>query len=356
MVGRQIQFSKLESIKNYESNKERYNVRLDANESFLPIDEKLLNKFKEKISEIDIHRYPDSDSETLRKLYAEYCGVTESNVIVGNGSDELIQVIINGALVKGEKVLTLKPDFSMYKFYTSLVEGDIIELELNNDMEITADKIIEKAAEGNAKIIIFSNPNNPTGSVLSCEEIIKILNSCNSLVVVDEAYYEFYGQTMVDYINQFDNLVVLRTSSKAMGLAAARLGFLIAKETLISKIVKAKPPYNVNALTQTLGEIVLGERRLIAENVKNIIVEREYLFDQLKKLESKINNEKRFRIFPSKANFIFIKSNTGEEIYRKLLEMSINIRIFKDKSLRITAGSREENNTLISALNNIMEV
>jgi histidinol-phosphate aminotransferase len=353
---RVIEFPKLEAIKNYEANKVKYNNRLDANESFIPIDQRLLNKFMEKLGEIELHRYPDSDSEALRALYADYCGVDKSNIIVGNGSDELIQVIINGVLRKGDKLLTFKPDFSMYRFYTNLVEGDVVELELDENMETTAEKIINKAVEENIKLIIFSNPNNPTGSALPNKEIIKIVENCNALVVIDEAYYEFYGETMVDYINEFDNLVVLRTSSKALGLAASRLGFLIAKAALVSKIVRAKAPYNVNALTQALGEIVLNERRLIEENVKNIIAEREYLFQQLKKIEGNLKNEKFFKVFPSKANFIYIKSCCSEKIYRRLLEMSINIRIFKDNSFRITAGSDEENKALIDGLNKILEV
>jgi histidinol-phosphate aminotransferase len=356
MMGNPIRLSKLESLKNYEVHKENYNIKLDANESFLAPPKRLLDKFKEILSDIEINRYPDSDSEQLRKLYAQFCNVKESNVIVGNGSDELIHVIINGVLKKGEKILTLKPDFSMYKFYTSLIEGNVIELELDENMKISTDRIIEKAAEEDVKIIIFSNPNNPTGSVLPNEEILKIVKGSNALVVVDEAYNEFYGQTMIDNIDEFDNLVVLRTASKAIGLAAARLGFLIAREELIFKIIRAKSPFNVNGLTQALGEIVLSERGIISENVRNIISEREYLFNQLIKIEEASADERLFKVYPTEANFVYLKTEKAEEIHRKLLDMSISIRIFNSENLRITVGSHNENKVLITALNRILEV
>lgn len=351
-----IEFSKLDKIKNYEANNKKYDIKLDANESFISLPEELLNKYKNMLNEIDFQRYPDPDSEQLGRFYADYCNVSQYNIIAGNGSDELIQVIINGVLRKDEKILTLTPDFSMYRFYTSLLEGSVVELELHSNMKITAEDIIEKANAEGVKIIIFSNPNNPTGGVLSSEEILKIVRGSKALVVVDEAYYEFHGQTMVDYIDKFENLIVLRTCSKAMGLAAARLGFLIGNKDLVFKIKKGKSPFNVNALSQALGEVILSERELIHENINAIIIERDFLFNELKGIEKALGSERIFKVFPSRANFIYLQAEKAQKIFERLSEMSIAVRFFDSGNLRITVGNRRENRGFISALKGILEV
>lgn len=346
--------SKLDSIKPYKVDKTKYDIRLDANESFITFSEDILEEVQRKIASINFNRYPDSESEEVCKLYSEYCGAKRQNIMAGNGSDELIQIIINGFLGKDEKILTLKPDFSMYKFYSSIMEGKVIELSLNENMEIDVDKIIDKVKEERPKIVIFSNPNNPTGSVISREDIFKIVESSDSLIIVDEAYYEFYGESVIDSVDKYENLIVLRTCSKAMGMAAARLGFLIANEKLVEIIRKVKPPFNINGLTQAVGEVILSKPALIKSNIQNIIDEREYLLEKLKTIEAQIGKEV-FGMFPTGANFVYIKSNRAEEIYRKLLDESISIRSFGNGTIRITVGSREENNKLIFALKKILE-
>jgi histidinol-phosphate aminotransferase len=354
-MGTVIQNSKLSSIKAYEIDREKYEIKLDANESFLSFPMELREELKNRLMNVEFNRYPDPESEEVCRLYAEYCGVKPSNVLSGNGSDELIQIIVNGFMSKEEKILTFAPDFSMYKFYTSIMEGKIVELSLDENMKIDGDKVIERANQEHVKIVIFSNPNNPVGVVVPREDILKIVENCNALVVVDEAYFEFYGESVVDCINQYENLIVLRTCSKAVGLAAVRLGFLIANEELIRTIRKVKPPFNVNALSQLAGEIVLKNSMLIGENVSAIVRERDYLFNELKLIENSLGKAE-FRVFPGSANFAFIRTGRAEEIYSSLLERSISIRNFNNRALRITVGSRSENEALVTALKVILGV
>jgi histidinol-phosphate aminotransferase len=344
---------KLDNIKPYEVDKRVFKIKLDANESFIPFPQEFYGELSDIIKAIDFNRYPDAEAEELCSLYGDYCGVSRKNVMAGNGSDELIQIITNALLGKGDKILTLKPDFSMYKFYASVIEGTVLEYSLDENLKFDLEDFIQTANREKVKIIIFSNPCNPTGGIIEREAIIKIIETCpEALVVVDEAYYEFYGETMVDCIDKYENLVVLRTTSKAMGLAGVRLGFLISNEELVYNIKKVKPPYNLNSLTQAVGVFLLKNRAASGENVERILKEREFLVEELNSLQSAVGRE-RFRVFPTKANLVYIRTPEAESIYKALAEMDILIRYFPNNALRITVGSREENIAVTNGLKKI---
>lgn len=341
-----LQFhEKLQSIAPYKVDKTLYPIKLDANESFITFSESLKEELAESIKNVAFNRYPDPDATEVCELYSKYCGCDIDNIIAGNGSDELIQVIVNAFMGKADKALTLKPDFSMYKFYSSLIGANIVEFELDENMNFNVEEFVRKANTEKVKLIIFSNPNNPSGGVISQEKINFILEQTEALVVVDEAYYEFYGESSIKFINKYGNLAVLRTCSKAMGIAATRLGFLISNKNVIDNIKKVKPPFNVNSLTQALGAVILKKTELINRNIESILIERRYLVENLKKC---------FRgnavIYPTNANFIYIKCDNFEFIYKQLLTKGISIRYFKDGAIRITVGNREENKRIILEL------
>ncbi len=341
----------LKKFKPYVVSKTKYEIKLDANESFLTLKEKTMEKILNKIKNIDFNRYPDADSEKVRRLYGEYAGVNIENMIAGNGSDELIQIIVSALVDKDEKIMMLNPDFSMYKNYTEIVGGKALVYELNDEFNLDVDKIIKNANEENVKVLFISNPNNPTGKIIKRDDILKILEECKCVVVIDEAYFEFYGETVVDKINEYRNLIVLRTCSKAMAMAAIRLGFLIANKCVLSEIKKVKPPFNVNSVTQAIGEAILEDKEVIKKSIDNIIEEREFLTNGLKKIES-------INMYPTYANFILIKFNNAKKVYEILLEKGIIVRNFGDgrlkNCLRITVGSRKENEKLIDILNEIL--
>ncbi|WP_139905549.1 histidinol-phosphate transaminase [Clostridium thermarum] len=343
---------KLIKIKPYVVDKTNYSVRLDANESFLAFPEELKTDLWKALNNVMFNRYPDTDSTELCMLYGRYCGIDPKYILAGNGSDEIIQILINGFLDCGDAVLTLKPDFSMYKFFASLMGAYVLEYDLGEELEFKIEDFVRLAKDEDVKLIIFSAPNNPTGRTISREEILYIVDKVDALVVVDEAYFEFCGETVIDCITEFENLAVMRTCSKAMSLAAARVGFIIAGEKIIENFKKVKTPFNVNALSQAAAAVILRHPELIKSNVEKIISERDYLYERLVELQKRVGREK-FQIYPTKSNFVYIKSSEAKKIYESLKEKAIGIRFF-GKNLRINAGSREENDALLAALEEIL--
>lgn len=344
-MGKLVISDKLNRIEPYVVDKSNYSVKLDANESFLNFPDALREELNDALKKVLFNRYPDPEAEDLCKLYGQYCGVDSKYISAGNGSDEIIQTLMNGFLNNGDAILTLKPDFSMYKFYASLLGAYVYEYSLDENMTFDVDAFIKLALDEEVKIIIFSTPNNPTGTVVSRENIIKIVEKTDALVVVDEAYYEFHGETVVDLIDKYENLVVLRTCSKAIGLAAARVGFIIAGELIISNFKKVKAPYNVNSLSQAAASVMLRHPELIQENINKIVKEKDFLYEELCKLQQ----GNSFKVYPTCANFIYIRAERAKDLYEALKKQGIAIRCFNEY-LRINAGSREENLRLLDVL------
>lgn len=343
--------SELKNFKPYNVDDNIYDINLDSNESFITFSDKLKYEISKTVENSLFNRYPDPRAEEVCKLYSSYSKVSSKNIIAGNGSDELIQIIMNSFVDKGDKVAVLDPDFSMYNFSTSISGGRIVKIPLDENFNVDVDDLIEIINKQKVKVFIFSNPNNPTGSIIKKDDIIKIVSSCSCIVVVDEAYYEFYGETMADKIDYYDNLIILRTCSKAMGLAAIRLGFLISNEKTIDEIMKIKPPFNVNSITQSIGSVILNKPEIIKDNIKKIKTERDYLFNELNKIN-------KIKTYKTHANYILIKVGDGGFVYNKLLDKSIKVRKFESarlkNHLRITVGSRDENINLLKSLNKII--
>ncbi|MBW9171928.1 histidinol-phosphate transaminase [Clostridium estertheticum] len=333
----------LSDFESYSAGKTDYKVRLNANESFSNLDFETRKEIGTVIENSIYNRYPDPDALEVCDLYAKYANVLSINVMAGNGSDECIQIIAHTFLNAGDKVAMQSPDFSMYGLYTKVAGGIPIEFPLGPALELDVDGFISMANNEKVKIVFLSNPNNPTGNIIKREDIIKIIEGCKCIVVIDEAYFEFYGESILDKIDFYENLIVLRTCSK-IGLAAIRLGFMITNKILMAELKKVKPPYNVNSITQGISCVILKKTEIIYNNVKNIIAERDYLWEKL----SDING---IKLYKAKANFILVEVPNALELKAKLLKQSINVRSFTSgklvNCLRITIGSREENNCLL---------
>lgn len=350
-MGKLLISDKLNNIKPYVVDKSTYNVKLDANESFLSFPEELRPELIDSVVKVLYNRYPDPDSEEICRLYGNYCGVNSKYIMAGNGSDEIIQILVNGFLSCGDAVLTVKPDFSMYKFYASLIGAYVIEYDMGEDLKFNVEEFVKLAKDEEAKLIIFSTPNNPTGGIMKREDILYIVENTDALVVVDEAYYEFCGETVVDCIEKYENLAVLRTCSKAMALAAARVGFIIAGELIIENFKKVKPPFNVNSLSQAAASVILSKPEIIKSSVEKIISERDYLYEKLSDFQNKVGVE-NFKVYPTKSNFIYIKAAEADRIFEGLKKKAIAVRCF-GSNLRINAGSREENDICMAALEEV---
>lgn len=311
-------------------------VYLDANE----------NPF-----ENEVNRYPDPLQKELKNKLAKIKGVTASQILLGNGSDECIDLLIrsccNPAL---DSILVLSPTYGMYKVSAVINDVGVVEIPLLESFEPDY-RSITKSINENVKIIFFCSPNNPTGNRFNFENLITFIQNTRQLVVIDEAYIDFVeGHSMSSLLNQFPNLIILQTLSKAWGMASLRLGLLLAQAEFIAVLNKVKPPYNISGLTQQKVLDFLNESKM-KEQVELIKKERDFLMDQLKNIKSVK------QVFPSEANFILIKVNHADQLYKYLLNKKIIVRNRSNQfgcenCLRISIGTPSENKILLEELRN----
>ncbi len=324
-----------------------YPVRLDANESFCTPPDWLRRKMADAAAAVSFSRYPDPLAAELCAAFAAYHGLDPATVTAGNGSDELISIIAACFLQTGDRVVVPAPDFSMYAFYSALYEKRVVELGKDERLAFTADAVIEAVRESGASAVFFSNPCNPTGQGLGREEVRKIVTQVDALVVLDEAYMDFWDEPLLPEAARYDNLIVLKTCSKALGMAALRLGFAVANPTLTGALRAVKSPYNVGAVTQAVGRTVLEEQAYLRECNAAILRQRDALYAALTALNDRL--ALGWRIWPTKTNFVLFRTPDSPRLQKKLLERGVAVRCLGD-CLRVTAPSPEELPVLLAAL------
>lgn len=344
---------KLRSLIPYEPNTEPCAIRMDANESFFGSTTQWNMQVLEAALSVELNRYPDPYAEGVRRAFAEYYGYDLRLLTAGNGSDELISVISACFLEKGSRVLTFAPDFSMYAFYSSLYELQLTELPKNDALQIDVDEALRTIQELSVSAVLFSNPCNPTGNGLTREEILRLVGGTDALVIVDEAYMDFWDQSVADAVEEYDNLIVLRTCSKALGMAALRLGFAIANPRITRALTAAKSPYNVNAVTQAIAETLLSNYDdTLRERNQAIVASRDALHTELVKLAQRYPVIER--VYDTKTNFVLLRLPKAKELAEKLRKRSIAVRAFEG-FLRITAGTKEQNAAVVFALGKLLD-
>ena len=346
---------KLKNFTPYEPLTGEYPIRLDVNESYfeLPTEEVVRAVMSMGGSSsgapVKLNRYPDPYASRTVNAFASLFNVDPRLVVAGNGSDELIGLIAAGLLEKGNKVLTLTPDFSMYGFYARVYELDVIEFPKDDDFGVNVDELIDYININNIDCLIFSNPCNPTSLGIEKPEVMRLVKETKALIVVDEAYMDFWAETqsMLAEATHFDNLIVLRTCSKSVALAGIRLGFAVACEKLIVALKTVKSPFNVNSVTQAIGAAILSDGVGYKKAIAHIKENTHSLYQALQGLRMLHVFEK---IYDTKTNFVFAKTDKAEKIYEFLLERGIAVRCFAPNHLRICAGTREEMNALCQEL------
>lgn len=332
-------------------------IRLNSNENPIGYTANEMKNILNSLDYIELNRYPNSDGDRLREAYGKVINIDKDNLIIGNGSDEMINLVISKYISKGEKVLTFTKDFVMYDFYTDLNEGKVVKYKIDLDKGIDIEDFIDFGKKENVEVIIFSNPNNPTGYGFEIKDIKRVLEAFkDKIVLVDEAYCEFYGETMLPFIDEYKNLIITKTLSKAFGLAALRVGFLISNKENVKELEKYKTPYNVNTISQEVAIKVLEDIERFKRNLNLIIEEREELFEKLLNIQEKANNYGvNIKFYKSKANFIYGESIYKEKLVNELNDSGILIRSFNDNSFRITVGRENENKKVIEVLENFIE-
>jgi len=323
-------------------------ILLDANENSLG------STFNE-IKDLNLNRYPDPNQNDLRDLISAYLDVSKENLFFGVGSDEIIDLLIRIFCEPGkDKILIPEPTYGMYKVTADINNVPAVRVLLNDDFQIDL-KEINKNFTRDIKIIFLCSPNNPTGNLLRKDDVLGLCKKNNSIVIVDEAYIDFAESfSLINEVGNYPNLVVMRTFSKAWGLAGARLGYCVANEEIVKILFKVKAPYNINSLTRFAIGKALNNVKLKNSYVKTIIEERENLKKELLLLPGVS------KVFDSDANFLLIKCTNAKTILKKLAERKIIIR---DRSsqpklegcLRISVGTKEENKILLNALKEILK-
>ncbi len=329
----------------YQAMKEREGILLNANESSINLPFAIRKEIAEKIMEIDFHRYPEDEASELCAAYAEYVGVGADQVIAGNGSDEMLGLLIAMFIHKGEKLYTLTPDFSMYDYYVSMHEGEIVRFPREPKAAFDVDAFIAKGKEENIKMVLFSNPNNPTGQIIAKKDLCRIVEAFDCPVVIDEAYGEFMGDTMVDQLDRYENLYVTRTLSKVFAFAAGRCGFLIANKKAMQQLRPHKVPYNVNSMTQCAALAVLAHKEELLSQCELIKQEREQMIKECLEL-----NGDRLTLYPSYANFLYGRSPQKQQLLEMFEQQGITIRNYADDTFRITVGTPKENQKVLNIL------
>jgi histidinol-phosphate aminotransferase len=342
---------KVKNLTPYEPISGTYEIRLDANESFLTFPEEIENEMVEALKNTALNRYPDPMATKLVKGFADYFNVDADCVTAGNGSDEIISVIMNAFLQKGDKLLTLEPDFSMYRFYAEIAECESVKYQKDENLDVNIDDVITMANKENVRIVIFSNPCNPTSRIVTKDDVRKLINNTDALVVLDEAYMDFAGdESLLGEFKNYDNLIILKTCSKALGSAALRLGFAVANKTLTNIIRAVKSPYNVNSVSQAIGEVLFAHPDYIDDCIKTVVDSKKSLYNELIKIES----DKIEKIYETHTNFVFMKVKNAKEVFNKMKDNSIIIRNMGDY-LRITAGTENENEKMLETFKKVLE-
>ncbi len=305
-------------------------IYLDKNENAFDIPENIKYEFMEYIKKTNLNRYPEKGLPSLLEKIGDFSGFNGDNIIAGNGSDELLNIIIHQA--KGN-ILVNTPTFEMYQFYANNYGYDTINVPLKSDFSLDTENITNK---NNVKLIIICSPNNPTGNLIDRDQIEEILD-LHIPTIIDNAYYEFSGEDYTDLLNEYDNLIILRTFSKAFSMAGLRIGYGIANRNVALNIKKLQAPFYINVLSAKLAEIMMEHYSTVQEHVKYIINERKRFYSAIKDIA-----------FDSRANFLLLK----KDLYRYMENRDIHIRklpLLNDRS-RVTVGKKEENDVAIDAI------
>lgn len=328
------------SLKPYSSARDEYSghkasVFLDANES--PYN-------------TPNNRYPDPLQRELKEAIGHIKHVPVSNIFVGNGSDEAIDLVFRTFCEPSiDNVVTIAPSYGMYQVCADINNVPCRSVQLNTNFQIEADTILE-ACDTNTKAIFLCSPNNPTGNCLDRQQVLRLVSEFEGIVVIDEAYIDFATQaSYLKVLAHCPNLIILHTFSKAWGAAGIRLGMAMASEAIISLFNKVKYPYNVNGLTQRYALDLLTRTTEIEQWIKRTIIERKHLMHAVADLPF------CEKVFPSEANFFLARMNNATHVYDYLVSQGIIVRnrsniILCENCLRITIGNTEENNMLLSAL------
>lgn len=326
-------------------------LKLDANENPYPFPEDVMKEIYLETLSAGFSRYPDPMAVKLRERLAAYTGVSPENIMVGNGSDELILDLML-TFGTGAKFVVASPSFVMYGIQGQIASAARIDVPRLSDFSLDVPALRKAAGEPGVKLVIICTPNNPTGTATPRQEIEAILANTNALVVVDEAYGEFGGETCIPLLGQYPNLIILKTFSKAYGLAGLRVGYLLAGTSIINELLRVKQPFNLNSFSQVAARVVMENLAPFRERIGTILKERDLLFAELSAIPG-------VETFPTEANFILFRTALpAAEVYQGLLERGVLVRSVDSpvlpRCLRVSVGTPEEDACFLTSMREIL--
>jgi histidinol-phosphate aminotransferase len=328
-----------------------YQAEIKLNQNENPYDfpaelkEKIFNRYRDRLWS----RYPDFVPDALREALAEFAGWRKEGLLVGNGSNELLQAALMVLVRDRTPVAIPSPTFMVYGLVAKILGARVINIPLRADMAYDVDQLILRSEEVEARVLIICSPNNPTGTVLAEPDLEKILERFSGHTLLDEAYYEFSGKTGLRHLEAYPRLIITRTFSKAMGMAGLRVGYLMAHPELAAQIAKAKLPYSVNQFSLIAAQVALENRDRFRPAIDEILRER----DRLGKALSAVPGVK---VYPSGANFFLFEFSVSPRIvFEGLCRQGILVRDVSSypmlsRCLRVSVGTRDENDRFLAAL------
>ena len=344
----------LEKMPSYDGVEKNYRIKINANESTLNLPPLVEERIFARLSHVAFNRYPNEEYHDLVEQIADNFGVNKNQILLGNGSSEIIEKVFHVFGGDNRKILYPVPSFSMYKIYARAAESEGVEFSLDKNFDLNVDEFIEKIRAENVNLAVVCNPNNPTGNILSVDDIEKIAKNIDCAFLVDEAYIEFFGKSAVNLVRKYKNLIIARTFSKAYGLAGVRVGYMIADAEITKNISKIFMPYHMNTLSLAVADIVFQMRDEFVPRIQMTIAERKRMFERLSTI-------KNLEIFPSNTNFILIRHDKADELNKYLESLDIGVRFFTGNNLlknclRISIGTRAENDEVFDAIKNFFDL
>jgi histidinol-phosphate aminotransferase len=341
------------ALRAYTLSPHRASVKLNQNENPWDAPARIKDEVLRRFAARKWSRYPDFVPVSLHERLAAFAGWKPDGVIAGNGSNELIQALLMVTIATGKRVLISEPTFALYRQVTTVLGGEVESVRLTTELKYDVEALQTIVETKQPDVTIICSPNNPTGCVIDDESLRTLLGAARGLVVIDEAYHEFAEHSVVPLLNEHENLIVLRTFSKAMAFAALRLGYLLGAPDLVREIRKAVLPYNLNAFSQMAAEVAVENFETeLRPLVKEIISERDRLYARLAEIDG-------LTPVASKGNFMVVKSATDpKRIFTDLLARDILIRDVSSYPMlsdyfRVCVGTPEENNYLLEKIREI---
>lgn len=345
----------LSDLNPYHVDQPPHQIKLDANESPFDLPTDLREDIANEMKNLQFQRYPDPSSDVLRTELSKYLDVDKNQIIVGNGSDELIGYFILAFGREDACVSFPTPTFAMYHILARIAGLKAVGLPLDEQFNLNANAWQSHLNANRLNLAFISYPNNPTSNTFSAEDIRQTLSRCDALVVLDEAYYEFSGKTFIGELNRYSNLTIVRTFSKAYGLAGLRIGYLIAHPEIVNEINKVRLPYNLNRFSQMAAMLLLkhhgqqAHKSRFSLQIQLILKERERVYDAMQAIEG---------IFPyaTDANFILFRTKScADRWFQHLLDCGILVRNLNrpgplQNCLRVTIGTPAANTKFLEAL------